>query len=112
MRKYQDDALCHRCHWGHLVSNDADQHCNYCGRIFYTEPSTVSFNDIAPGERFYSAYHPEDLLIKMTDSDLRSHWRNNYYHADDRGREGGCGPAAPCLREGARTMKMTGFSYN
>lgn len=109
--RYPKDTSCHRCHQGKIITTDVDQHCNYCGRIFNHVPA-IPFNMVRPGERFYSAYQPDELLVKMKEDDQRDHRRNNYYKLDKPSLQGSSGPTVPCIREGDRRMVMTDFSYN
>lgn len=110
MPKYTNGVVCYRCNKGHIRTNDATQICDWCGRVVWQEPLTIWFRDLMIGERFYSAYHPEDLLIKV--SDCHPKYGNNYCLADDPIRGGNCGYAAPCIREHDKTMRGSGFSYN
>lgn len=110
MSRYADGTTCPRCGQGKLASNDAWQTCSYCGRIFYTAPATIPFQDLAVGEEFYSNYSPDSLRVKLSDCHPRD--GNNWRGVDKPAEVGNCGPLAPCIRAGARTMKLTPFTYN
>lgn len=109
--RYSAGKPCYRCKKGTIVTTDVDQHCDYCGRIL-GQVQLIPFGKIRPGERFFSAYRPDELLIKMRDDDQREHRRNNYYRLGEPTAQGSCGEMAPCLREGDRRMVMSDFSHN
>lgn len=111
-RILRNNSPCHRCRKGKIVTDDAKQKCDYCGRIFWESPHLVHFNTLQPGERFYCFYNPDDLLVKMYPNDRRNHHRDNYYVDGKPDAQGSCGSEVLCFREHEKPMRNSNFSRN